>query len=71
MTQILVTQKRSGIGRTRRQRDTLRGLGLRRLHQTVTLRDTPPIRGMILKVQNLVEVKVLKGEAPLSSKRKR
>jgi ribosomal protein L30 len=71
MTQILVTQKRSGIGRTRRQRDTLRGLGLRRLHQTVTLRDTPPIRGMIIKVQNLIEVKVIEGEAPLSSKRKR
>jgi large subunit ribosomal protein L30 len=71
MTQILVTQKRSGIGQTGRQRATLHGLGLRRLNHTVTLRDTAAIRGMIVKVQHLIEVKVIEGEAPLSTKRKR
>jgi len=71
MTQILVTQKRSGIGQTGRQRATLYGLGLRRLNHTVTLRDTPAIRGMIVKVQHLIDVKVIEGEAPLSTKRKR
>ncbi len=71
MTQILVTQKRSGIGQTVRQRATLYGLGLRRLNHTVTLRDTPAIRGMVVKVQHLIDVKVIEGEAPLSTKRKR
>jgi large subunit ribosomal protein L30 len=53
---LKVTQRRSGIGRNQRQRDTLRGLGLTRLHQTRELQDTPAIRGMINKVSHLVEV---------------
>jgi len=47
---------RSPIGYDRRQRRTLRGLGLRRLHQTVEVADQPGIRGMIDKVKHLVEV---------------
>jgi len=54
---IVVTLRRSGIGRPRRQRDTLRGLGLTRLRKTVILRDTPEIRGMLAKVIHLIEVK--------------
>ena len=38
---------KSSIGYNRRQRATLRGLGLRRLQQSVTLQDTPAVRGMI------------------------
>lgn len=53
---LKVTQRRSGIGRNQSQRDTLRGLGLTRLHQTRELQDTPAIRGMIKKIQHLVEV---------------
>lgn len=53
---LKVTQRRSGIGRNQQQRDTLRGLGLTRLHQTRELQDTPAIRGMIKKIQHLVEV---------------
>ena len=53
---LKVTQRRSGIGRNQRQRDTLRGLGLTRLHQTRELQDTPAIRGMISKIQHLVDV---------------
>lgn len=48
--------KRSGIGRPRRQRQTLVGLGLTKLNKTVTLKDTPAIRGMVNKVSHLVEV---------------
>ena len=54
---LMVTLKRSGIGRPRRQRETLRGMGLTRLHKTVVLEDTPEIRGMIAKVIHLIEVK--------------
>lgn len=53
---LKVTQRRSGIGRNERQRATLRGLGLTRLHQSRELEDTPAIRGMINKVKHLVEV---------------
>ena len=53
---IRVRWVRSAIGFDRRQRATLRGLGLRRLHQTVELRDTPAIRGMIDKVRHLLAV---------------
>ena len=47
---------RSPIGYDRRQRETLRGLGLRRLQQTVEVRDEPAIQGMIDKVRHLVQV---------------
>lgn len=53
---VNVTQVRSEIGYDRRQRATLRGLGLRRMHQTVSLEDTPSVRGMIFKVRHLVKV---------------
>jgi large subunit ribosomal protein L30 len=47
---------RSGISRPRDQKDTIRALGLRKLNQTVIHDDTPVIRGMINKIQHLVEV---------------
>lgn len=53
---VSVKLVRSPIGYDRRQRATLRGLGLRRLQQRVELRDEPAIRGMIEKVRHLVEV---------------
>ena len=53
---VRVTWKRSGIGQRRDQRRTVRALGLRRLGQTVEHDDSPAIRGMIFKVQHLVEV---------------
>ena len=46
----------SFIGCTRDMRQTVRGLGLRRLHQVVEREDTPAIRGMIDKVRHLVIV---------------
>jgi large subunit ribosomal protein L30 len=53
---IRITLVRSPIGYDRRQRTYLRGLGLRRLHQTVELVDNPAVRGLIDKVRHLVEV---------------
>lgn len=53
---LKVTLVRSAIDRTQKQKDTVRGLGLRRLHHSVVLEDTPSIRGMIRKVQHLVNV---------------
>lgn len=56
MADIKVTLKRSGIGRNKYFTKVLNGLGLRRLHQTVVLQDTPEIRGMINKVNHMVTV---------------
>lgn len=53
---IRVRWVRSAIGCDRRQRAVLRGLGLRRLNQSVELEDTPSIRGMIAAVTHLVRV---------------
>ncbi len=53
---IRVRQVKSGIGYDRRQRATLRGLGLRRMHHMVEVEDTPAVRGMIKKVTHLVVV---------------
>jgi large subunit ribosomal protein L30 len=53
---VRVTQRRSQNGSDKRQRDTMRSLGLRRIGQTVEHSDSPQIRGMIHKVRHLVEV---------------
>ena len=47
---------KSPIGTKESHRATVRGLGLRKLNSTSTLEDTPAVRGMIIKVQYLVEV---------------
>ena len=53
---IRVKWVRSPITFDRRQRATLRGLGLRRLRHVVEVEDTPAVRGMVEKVKHLVEV---------------
>ena len=53
---IKVTWKRSAIGRPKDQKETIRGLGFRRLNETLTLADQPAIRGLIGHVGHLVEV---------------
>lgn len=55
---IKVTLVKSGIGRNKKMRQTLRGLGLTRLHKTVTLKNTPAIRGMVNKVSFMVKIEV-------------
>lgn len=54
--QIKVTQVRSGIGGTRRQRETLKSLGLRKIRQSVVREDNESVRGMIAAVAHLVTV---------------
>jgi large subunit ribosomal protein L30 len=56
MTTLRVTQRKSRNGCDKRQLDTLRSLGLRRINHTVEHSDTPQIRGMIHKVRHLVDV---------------
>jgi len=46
----------SVIGCPEKQRATVRGLGLRRLHQVVEREDTPAVRGMVKKIPHLVEI---------------
>ena len=53
---VRVKQVKSGIGFDRKQRATLRGLGLKRMEQVVEVEDTPAIRGMINRVTHLVRV---------------
>lgn len=53
---IKVTLIKSGIGKDKKIRQTLRGLGLTRLNRSVELKNTPAIRGMIEKVSFLVKV---------------
>jgi len=53
---VKVTLVRSGIGKNKKIRQTLRGLGLTKLNRSVELKNTPAIRGMIEKVSFLVKV---------------
>lgn len=53
---LKITYVRSAIGHRRDMKETVRALGLRRLHQTVERQDTPQVRGMIRKVEHLLRV---------------
>ena len=55
-TKIRVTLMKSVNGRLQGHRDTVRGLGLRRIRHSVELDDTPQIRGMINKVAYMLRV---------------
>ena len=56
MPRLKITQKRSPIGGTRTQRETLRSLGLKRMRDIVVQEDRPEIRGMVRAVSHLVQV---------------
>jgi large subunit ribosomal protein L30 len=53
---VRVTLVKSPIGYSRRQKATVRALGLRRMHQTIEHIDSPVLRGMLAKVSHLVLV---------------
>jgi large subunit ribosomal protein L30 len=53
---VRITQVKSKNGANRRQLDTLRSLGLRRIGHTVEHEDTPQLRGMLYAVQHLVRI---------------
>ena len=54
--QVRITLKRSLHGRLRRHQACVRGLGLRRIHQTVTVPATPENLGMVRKVSYMLDV---------------
>jgi len=56
MAKIVITWKRSAIGYPRAQRETIAGLGLRKLNQTVEHEESPVILGMVGKIRHLVQV---------------
>ncbi|MBK8631266.1 MAG: 50S ribosomal protein L30 [Sphingomonadales bacterium] len=56
MATIKVKQTGSPIRRTKDQRATLIGLGLNKINRVSELEDTPSVRGMIRKVQHMVQV---------------
>jgi large subunit ribosomal protein L30 len=53
---IKIRQVRSAIGTRREHREALRSLGLRRIRHEVEREDTPAVRGMVAKVQYLLEI---------------
>lgn len=53
---IIVKQIGSPIRRPAKQRQTLVGLGLNKMHKTSELEDTPSVRGMVNKIPHLVEI---------------
>ncbi len=60
MAKIKITQVKSGIDRSERQKRTLVALGLRKLHKTVEVEATPQILGMVQAVHHLVKVDEVK-----------
>ncbi|MBK6949466.1 MAG: 50S ribosomal protein L30 [Haliscomenobacter sp.] len=56
MAKVKITQVRSIIDRPKRQKDTIKALGLRRISHSVVKEVTPQIKGMIAKVSHLVSV---------------
>ncbi len=54
--QIAVTQIKSSIGRLKKHKSCLAGLGLRRIGHTVVIEDTPAVRGMVKAVEYMLRV---------------
>ena len=56
MAKLVITWVKSGIGYAQTQRKTLKGLGFKRLNESITHDDSPSVRGMINNVKHLVKV---------------
>lgn len=56
---LKVTQVRSSISCPQDQKDTVRALGLKRIHHSIEKDDSPAVRGMLFKVKHLVKVEEL------------
>jgi large subunit ribosomal protein L30 len=59
---LRITQVKSGIGRLKRQKLTLKALGITKMGHSAVQNDTPSVRGMILTVKHLVTVEEVRGE---------
>ena len=70
-THIWVKQLKGQAGKPESQKLILQGLGLKRIGDERTLRDTPSIRGMIEKVHHLIDVQVRQGQIALTGARSR
>jgi large subunit ribosomal protein L30 len=70
-THIWVKQLVGQAGKPEDQKLTLQGLGLKRIGDERTLQDNPAIRGMVEKVQHMIEVQVRPGKVALSGARSR
>ncbi len=57
---LKITLLKSAIGFSEQHKGTVRALGLRKLHQSVTLPDSPSLRGMLQKVNHLVKIEEVK-----------
>jgi large subunit ribosomal protein L30 len=60
MAKLKVTQVKSKIGSTSRQKKNLEALGIKKMNHTVEKEDNPQIRGMIKKIEHLVTVEEIK-----------
>jgi len=56
MAKIKITQVKSIIDRSKKQKDTIKALGLKRINHTVEKEGTPQILGMVKKVSHLVRI---------------
>lgn len=56
MSHLKIKWVKSAIGRTQDQRDTIRSLGFKKLHQERVVKNTPEMRGMVKKVIHLLEI---------------
>ena len=61
MAKIKITQVKSVIDRSERQKRTIQALGLKKMHATVEVEATPQILGMVTKVNHLVKVEEVAG----------
>ena len=59
MAKYRITQTISSNGETKRQKDNLRCLGIRRMHQTVEVEKTPVTEGQVLRIAHLCKVEVI------------
>lgn len=59
MKKVRITQVKSGIGRTRKQKDTLVALGFKKLNQSLEVELSPAVAGMVDKVQHLLKIEEL------------
>ncbi|MBR1633096.1 MAG: 50S ribosomal protein L30 [Bacteroidales bacterium] len=59
MAKLRITQVISKNGETKRQKENLRCLGIRRMHQTVEIEDNPVSRGQLAKIAHLVKYEVI------------
>ena len=58
MKKLVIKQIRSTIGQSETQRRTIKGLGLGKINRQVVLPDSSAVRGMVTKVQHLLDVRV-------------